>query len=134
MLSKDLLMEADGLRIHDVRCGGQRGSWSPPEPSLWPAVVFVRRGCFRRRGDGDEVLLDPAVAYFERRGQEQQVAHPLDAGDVCTTITLPVWLTEDLPSLPDRPVFTDAHTDLAHRTLFSRARLQPDPFEASERA
>jgi len=134
MLTKQLLIEADGLQIHDVRCGRPRGSWSAPEPSVSHAVVFVRRGCFLRKVDGDRAVLDPAVAYFERPGHQQQVAHPFDTGDVCTTVTLPGWLTDELHPLPDRPVFTDPRIDLAHRVLVARARVEPDPFEAGERA
>jgi AraC-like DNA-binding protein len=138
VLVKQLLIEADGIRLEDVRCARGRESWSPPEPSLGHAVVFVRRGCFRRRVEGEEAVVDPAVAYFEKPRQEQQVAHPLDGGDVCTTLTLPdrllAWMTGGDPLLPDRPVFTDPSIDLAHRVLVNRAGAEPDRFEAAERA
>ena len=76
MLTKELLAAADDFQIHDVRCSAARSPWSSPEPTLEHAVVFVRRGCFRRRVGRAEILVDPTVVYFERPGQEQEVAHP----------------------------------------------------------
>jgi AraC-like DNA-binding protein len=83
VLRKTILLDEAGIRLEDVRCASHRTDWSPPEPSTGHAVVFVRRGCFRRRVHGAEMLLDPAVVYFENPGEEQQVAHPCDGGDAC---------------------------------------------------
>src|SRR5438132_1405920 len=83
MLRKRTLLEDAGIRLDDVRCGSDRAGWSPSEASDGHAVVFVRRGCFRRRVNGAEALLDPAVIYFENPGDEQEVAHPCDGGDAC---------------------------------------------------
>jgi AraC-like DNA-binding protein len=137
VLRKTSLLDELGLRIEDVRCAGHRTEWSEPEPSTGHSVVFVRRGCFRRRVDGRESLLDPAVVYFERPGQEQQVAHPHDGGDSCTAFALSPETAAELwggdPELPSEPLFSDSELDLRHRQLVG-ASAWVDPFEVAERA
>ena len=137
MLRKTTLLDQPALRLEDVLCGSHRTGWSPPEPSAGHSVVFVRRGCFRRRVDGVEALLDPAVVYFETPAEEQQVAHPNDGGDACTALALApetaagLWGGE--PELPSEPLYSDAELDLRHRQLVGAAR-SVDPFELAERA
>jgi AraC-like DNA-binding protein len=137
MLRKRGLLDEPGLRIEDVRCSEHVSGWSPPELSGGHAVVFVRRGCFRRRVDGAEALLDPAVVYFETPGQEQQVAHPRAGGDACTAFALSVEVAAELwggdPELPTTPLFSDAALDLQHRKLIATS-ASTDVFEISESA
>ena len=137
MLRKRSLLVDLGLRIEDVRCASHRTGWSAPEPSTGYSVVFVRSGCFRRRVAGRESLLDPAVVYFERPGQEQQVAHPNEGGDSCTAFALAPETVAQLwggePELPAAPLFTDAELDLGHRLLVA-ASARGDSFELAERA
>ena len=137
MLWKTILLDEAGLRLEDVRCASRRTDWSPPEPSSGHAVVFVRRGCFRRRVDGTEALLDPAVVYFENPGDEQQVAHPCDGGDACTVVRLSPDVAAEIcggdPALPEQPLFTDSRLDLEQRELVA-CSSQVDAFELTERA
>jgi AraC-like DNA-binding protein len=137
MLLKTVLLDEAGIRLEDVRCASHRTDWSPPEPSSGHAVVFVRRGCFRRRVDGAEALLDPAVVYFENPGDEQQVAHPCDGGDACTVIHLSAALAAEIcggdPGLPEQPLFTDNSLDLEQRGLVAAA-TSADAFELTERS
>jgi AraC-like DNA-binding protein len=137
MLTRQLLLEADGIRIVDVACRGAGSRWSGPEASSANALVFVRRGCFRRRAAGSEELVDPAVVYFERPGEEQEVAHPVDGGDVCTAVGLPDDVLASVaggdPLLPSGSVFSSAELDWAHRIMVSRCRRSPDGFETTER-
>jgi AraC-like DNA-binding protein len=112
-LTKTCIADSAGFRLEDVRCGCGRSGWSGPEATTAYRIVFVRRGCFRRRVDGMEHLLDPATAYFERPGQEQQVSHPVDGGDACTQLTLPPEYVFDGPD----PQFTEPRVDLAQRLL-----------------
>jgi len=135
VLTKRVLAAADGLLVEDVICTSGRSSWSPPEPTESYSVVFVRRGCFRRRVDGLESFLDPVSIYFDEPGREQQVAHPSDGGDECTQIVLSSAMVESVWGdyrPPPRPVFTTAAADLAHRQLVSSAR-SGDTFELVER-
>ena len=135
MLSRHLLLDAEGIRIVEVTCADAGARWSSPEAGSANAVVFVRRGTFRRRVEGSEIVIDPALVYFERAGDEQEVAHPVSGGDVCTAVGLPDHVLTAMTGdyLPSRPVFSTAEIDLAHRVLVSRCRREPDPFEAAER-
>jgi AraC-like DNA-binding protein len=137
MLRRRVLLEEDGLRLEDIRCETHRTGWSTPEPCTGRSVVFVRRGCFRRRVEGFEALLDPSVVYFEAPGDEQQVAHPHDGGDACTVFSLSADAAAGLwggePELPSEPLFSDGVLDLEHRRLVASAEWT-DGFELAERA
>jgi AraC-like DNA-binding protein len=100
-------------------------------------LALVRAGLFRRRVGGVEAFLDPAVGYWERPGDEHQIAHPLGHGDVCTAVTfseaLVASLTGGEPEVPDAPVLTADGVDLAHRELTARARRGAGALELDER-
>lgn len=136
-LEKRPLLATGGLAVADVRCHSCRSSWSPPEEAKHYAVVFVRRGCFRRRTDEAEVVADPASVYFERPGERYEVAHPHEGGDACTQLVvddaLLATITGDEPALPLRPRFTSPPVDLEHRLLLGAAQWS-DEFELAERA
>ena len=55
--------------MKDVVCTSRRSSWTGLEPTMDYSIVFVRRGCFRRRVDGVESFLDPVSIYLERPGR-----------------------------------------------------------------
>lgn len=137
MLTRQLLLDTDEIKVVDVTCSPEGSSWSPPEASSAHSIVFVRQGCFRRRAVGAESVIDAAVVYFERPGDEQEIAHPVAGGDACTA----VWFSDELlasmsggaPALPAAPAFTGPDIDLAHRLLVSHCRGESDPFEGSER-
>jgi AraC-like DNA-binding protein len=136
VLTKRVLAAADGFTVEDVLCTSGRSSWSTSEPATKDSIVFVRRGCFRRRVDGVESFLDPVAIYFERVGQEEEIAHPSDGGDECTQIVLAagaveaVWGGDFRP--PARPLFTSPQADLAHRQLVGSLR-SGDVLELGER-
>ena len=141
MLGKVQLGSGPGFVVWEVHCRGRAAAaapgWSVPEMSGEYGLVFVRAGLFHRRSQGTEAVLDPAVGYWERPGQEQQVAHPLESGDVCTFIALSEDLVGELaggePGLPDGPARTRGEVALAHRELATRARRGADAMELSER-
>jgi AraC-like DNA-binding protein len=136
VLERRVLAAAEGLTVKAVVCTCRRSSWTGPEPTTDYSIVFVRRGCFRRRVEGVESFLDPVSIYLERPGQEQEIAHPNDGGDECTLIVLnravidSVWGTDVL--VPAGPIFTSAAADLAHRQLVSSLRTG-DVLELAER-
>jgi len=136
MLTKRVLAAADGFTVEDVLCTSGQSPWSTAEPTKRNSIVFVRRGCFRRRVDGVESFLDPVAIYFERPGQEQQIAHPSTGGDECTQIVLEPTTLESVWGgdfrVPARPLFTSPQADLAHRQLVSSLRAG-DVLELSER-
>jgi AraC-like DNA-binding protein len=129
-LIKTCVAESAGFRLEDVRCGCGRSSWSSLERTSSYTIVFVRRGCFRRRVDGVESVLDPVTAYLERPGEAQQIAHPADGGDSCTQLLLPPDFVSEASDARVR--FTRPQVDLAHRLLL-RVRWDDD-VEFVERA
>ena len=100
-------------------------------------IVLVRRGCFRRRADGIEAVLDPTVAYTVRPGEEERYDHPHDHGDDCTSIGLDPELLASLwgePELPATAVGVGGEADLEHRRLVSALRRGDDEHAAFEHA
>jgi hypothetical protein len=85
--------------------------------------------------DGEEQVADPMVAYLERPGTVQQIAHP-DGGDHCTVIVPPSEGLDDLPGPPDRlshQLVVPADLDVRHRALLTRSRRGAEAFELLER-
>ena len=130
VLEKRTIFTGDGVTIGDVRCRSCRSSWSPPEQAERYALVFVRRGCFRRRTDESEVVADVAAVYLERPGESYEIAHPHEGGDACTEIALDDALVSataaDEPRLRRPLTFTPPHVDLEHRLLVADARRGND--------
>lgn len=121
-LAKTALVETGDLAVESVVCRCGPSAWSPPEPAARYGIVFVRRGCFRRRVNGRETFVDPTVVYFERPDDEQQIAHP-GGGDSCTVLYLSAPLLSSIwggeLGLPDEPVPTEPATDLEQRLLLA---------------
>jgi AraC-like DNA-binding protein len=122
-LAKTALADEGDFVLETVECRCGATGWSPPEPAARYGIVFVRRGCFYRRLNGTESLVDPTVVYFERPDDEQQIAHPSAGGDSCTALYLSEALVAALcggePGLPDEPLATDGATDLRQRLLLA---------------
>jgi AraC-like DNA-binding protein len=124
LLAKKPLAEGGDFVLETVECRCGTTGWSAPEAVARFGIIFVRKGCFHRRLNGADFFVDPTVVYFERPGDEQQIAHP-GAGDSCTAL----YLSEELlaaiwggePGLPEAPVPTDAVTDLRQRLLLAGA-------------
>jgi AraC-like DNA-binding protein len=105
--------------VDTVTCRSDHTRWSAPEVSARPLLVLVRRGRFRRQGDGADADLDPTMAYVTAPGEEQRFAHP-DGGDVCTAVAFS-------QALWGRPVaagavYVDARAEFAHRRLLAATR------------
>jgi AraC-like DNA-binding protein len=131
-----MLLAGNGFRIAEVSCSGGPRGWSAEEPIGALSIVLVRAGLFRRRVSGVEFVADPMIAYLQRPGSSQQIAHPC-GGDTCTVIepsaTMLGNLAESSESLADHLVIR-ADLDVDHRALLARARLGADSFELLERA
>ena len=121
-LAKKSLLDSGDFLLESVECRCGTTGWSPPEAAVRYGIVFVRRGCFYRRLNGTECFVDPTVLYFERPGDEQQIAHPA-GGDSCTVLYLSeamlatIWGGE--PGLPEEPLASEAATDLRQRLLLT---------------
>jgi AraC-like DNA-binding protein len=134
VLSTTVLFRAGGLVLADVRCPGGPREWSAPERANGHGLVFVRAGCFRRRVDGVESVIEPNVVYFEQPGQEQQIAHLVKGGEACTVVSVPNTTVASLwdGELPVRPVFTSPRVDVMHRLVLSHARQARETGELAE--
>lgn len=121
-LVKSAIFARDGFAVHDVSCAGSVSrSWSSIERSSSFGLVFIQQGAFLRRSNGVQAVLDPAVAYFEKPGQEQQIAHIPGKGDRCTSLGFTPGLLASMwggdLDVPDDPVFIGPETMLSHRLL-----------------
>ncbi len=121
MLDFRALLDTPDVRIWDVGCSHPPVAWTQTEVATHSAIVFPRRGVFRRRGRHGEDVIEPGVAYLQRAGEEDEFAHP-HGGDSCTAIGLSDALLASLlaePELPAGVIATSAREHLALRTLRS---------------
>lgn len=132
MLQKCVLGRSRLVEVTTVTCSAARATAAQAETNEAYALVIMRRGCFRRRINGLEALLDPTCAYVQRPGEEQIFSHPYDGGDVCTMITfapeiVPEEALEADPAL-DRIPTTNAF-DVLHRQLVAACTAGIDASE-----
>src|SRR3954447_4157918 len=121
MLDFRALLETPDVRLWDVARSHPPVAWAQTEVATHSALVFARRGVFRRRGRQGEQVIEPGVAYLQRAGEEDEFAHP-HGGDACTSIGVSDALLAALlaePRLPAGVIATTAREDLALRTLRS---------------
>jgi AraC-like DNA-binding protein len=120
------VVRAEAFVVDDVRCAAARGGWCEPEQTSGYVLVLARSGCFTRRVDGTETLVDATVGYFCSPSEEQQIAHPADGGDRCTSVGLDASFLASLwagdPEGLPRVVHSTPVLDLAHRRLLARCR------------
>ncbi len=129
------LASGPGFALDDLRIVEDSRSWSGSAAARECRIVFVRRGLFRLHHRNWRGVVDPSVAYVRPAGGEQRISHRPHVEDACTVLALDEALLGDVTRrpLPDRPVRTDGALDLAHRTVFARARSGADGFELTER-
>lgn len=136
VLTGHRLFDEHGVAITDVTCRHPPGRGATDEPAHY-AIVFVRRGCFVRRVDGTDHLLDPTRIYCINPGDEQRYDHPHAHGDDCTSIRFQPSLLGSLwgddPTLPSHPITSSPGIDLEHRHLLAAAHRGDDPAEIYER-
>lgn len=126
MLDSRVVLDGPVLRVARVVCPGHERRFGPVEPVTAATIVLPCRGVFRLRVNGRERVVDPASAYLQWPGDEEQFAHPA-GGDVCTAIALAAGpaarlAEEDLAGLAHRAAPVAPPLALAHRRLLSRAR------------
>jgi AraC-like DNA-binding protein len=122
MLTSSPLLVTPDLLVRDLQCAHPRSGWGGVELARRAALVFPRRGSFRRRGLHGEEVVEPGVAYFQRPGEEEEFAHPHDGGDRCTCVAVSETVLASLlggdPTLPAHVVPTTPAQDLALRSPF----------------
>src|SRR3954452_4990420 len=110
MLNSTPLISSPDLHVHDVRCSHPPAAWSGAGGGSRSAVVFARRGVFRRRARHGEDVIEPGVAYLQPAGEGGEFAHP-HGGDACTAIRVSDELLASLiaePVLPGGVIATTA--------------------------
>jgi AraC-like DNA-binding protein len=136
MLTSSSLLATSHVLVRDLECSHERGGWAGVELAPRSAIVFARRGSFRRRGWHGEEVVEPGVAYFQRAGEEEEFAHPHHGGDRCVSVGIADAVLASLlggdPTLPAAPVYTAPRDDLALR-LLGGASQTLTPYEASSR-
>src|SRR5262249_3539978 len=127
MLTTARLAEGDGFALVDRRRRSLGGTWSSTEPGARYGVVFVRSGCFRRRSDGVESVVDPTSFYFEVPGRGSSILHLDGGGDRCTVLELSPRLVEPFvtTTLPAGALHSSTFVDLEHRRLLALAHRVP---------
>lgn len=80
--------------LTDFSCRACRHPPGAEEFNEDPSVVFVRRGVFMRRQDGDSLVADSSRILFFNPRHPYRISHPVDGGDDCTimTVALPLAL------------------------------------------
>jgi len=130
-----LLAESDGFGLADVHCDGGYGGFTGPEETGRHGLVFVCRGAFVRRCDGEETLLDSTAAYLAAPGGEERFAHPV-GGDACLAVHLSPALLASMvggsPSVSLPVVPMDTASELAIRRLMALARAGDPDGELAE--
>jgi AraC-like DNA-binding protein len=131
-LDSRVLLDGPGVRVARVRCPGHELRFGEPEPVGRPSIVLPVRGVFRLRVDGAETVVDPALAYVQVPGREQQFAHPA-GGDVCTSIDVGAEpAAAEVIAMAHRPVPIGPPLALAHRLLLGRARAGANRVELTD--
>ncbi|WP_341719195.1 AraC family transcriptional regulator [Micromonospora sp. FIMYZ51] len=137
MRSVTRLVNCGEFSVDDVRIRADHKAWFPPEVHTEYRLVFIRSGLFRLRVGDWDLVADPMLAYLARPGDQQQIAHRVDATDTCTSITFSAPLLRDVVGTDGlgttRPMVTTGRIDLLHRLLVAAARAGTDEFELHER-
>jgi methylphosphotriester-DNA--protein-cysteine methyltransferase len=86
--SRRKLVDSPGVSLVDFRCRAHVEPLGPEEPNATHAVVFVRKGVFRRMRQGETLVADANHVLFFNAGEPYRYSHPLPGGDECTILVL----------------------------------------------
>lgn len=74
--------------VSSFSCRAGRHPFAAEEVNDDPSIVFIRRGLFARRQDGETLLADSSRMLFFNPAQPYRISHPVDGGDDCTIVTV----------------------------------------------
>jgi hypothetical protein len=86
--TRQTLVESLGVSVVDFRCRAHVEPLGPEEPNPTHAIVFVRKGVFRRKRQGETLVADANHVLFFNAGEPYRYSHPLPGGDECTILAL----------------------------------------------
>jgi AraC-like DNA-binding protein len=98
-----LLFSSPAVTVSDVWCDPGRWPVSELEVESAFGVSYPRAGVYVQRTLGGAVVVDPTVAVFRNRGDEQCTTHPTVDGDRNTDLQFPVEVVA--PMLDSRDPF-----------------------------
>jgi AraC family transcriptional regulator len=86
--TRHTLLEALGVSVVDFRCRAHVEPLGPEEPNPTHGIVFVRKGVFERKQEGETLIADANQVLFFNAGQPYRYSHPLPGGDDCTILAV----------------------------------------------
>jgi AraC-like DNA-binding protein len=129
------LARTDGVSIVDVRCDWHAGG-QIRETFQTFGLCLVRQGTYIRQSGREVLIADSTNAYFEQRGVEQLVIHPLAGSGTTTVIVLTdeamVRYAGDVV-MPDRLIPVGPEVHLLHARLLAGLRTGIDEPELDGR-
>jgi AraC-like DNA-binding protein len=88
-----------GVTVSDFVCRAHVHPEGPEETNEKPAIVFLRRGAFRRTQRGARLLASTNQVLFFHPEHAYRIAHPHPGGDECTIFAVPKAFAERWPQL-----------------------------------
>ena len=111
-------------------------AWGAPPPTGWTAPILttgwaltlVRRGAYRRRGDGQEHIVDGNTGFLRGPGQQVSTATIPDTIELLTTVGIEPPFLHHLPDLTSirGPITVEPWVALAHRLLLRSLEERDD--------
>jgi AraC family transcriptional regulator len=86
--TRQKLVDSFGVSVVDFRCRAHVEPLGPEEPNPTHGIVFVRKGVFRRKRQGETLVADANHVLFFNAGEPYRYSHPLPGGDECTILVL----------------------------------------------
>jgi AraC-like DNA-binding protein len=124
VLTVRTLALAHGVSVSDVACRDEPRHGKEEEAQSH-ALVFVRRGSFRRTSRAGRFVIDPTRFYTLAPGDEHRYDHPHGQDDECTYVTLAAEVVHEVAEadrLPAGPFLGTPAVHLAQRALVATAR------------
>jgi AraC-like DNA-binding protein len=86
--TRQTLVDSLGVSVVDFRCRAHVEPLGPEEPNPAHSIVFVRKGVFRRKRQGEALVADANHVLFFNAGEPYRYSHPLPGGDECTILVV----------------------------------------------
>ncbi len=83
-----VLHRGQGATLCDWTCIPSHSGLGPEEATDRHAIVFVRRGIFRKHQGAECIVADAGAVLFFNQDQGYAVSHPACSGDRCTVVTV----------------------------------------------
>src|SRR5690242_20205069 len=82
----DVLADNPLVRVYDARCSIPRSGYDAPRAGPSAQIIFLRRGVFGLRRNGDDFIIDSGCLFVIDAGDVYSTSHPGPEGDHCTDL------------------------------------------------